>query len=401
MENNQTIELLRLTTAFQTWLKHCQTTCLLIDRQNRLIHTYDDALNVLKVKDNDDVSDQNVLILLPSNLQKAARHVLKQAQQHGTATQITNHIELSDGQPYTVIITARLHTSDRIEDFLTLLIERAEKEISERSVDAHTTELIEVNERLRAKVLEQKQTEQELANQAQALARSNESLEEFAYIVSHDLQEPLRAMTAFSQLLEQRYGAQLETAAKRYLTHIVDGGTRMQAMIDGILELSRINTKVRTTHTTTNLEQALDTVLENLKLTRLETKANITHNTLPTLYVDKNHIVQLLQNLVGNAIKFRGSELPKILITAQQQPQGWLFSVKDNGVGIPKNQQQRIFKLFQRLHSQREYQGYGIGLAICKKIVEHYQGKIWLKSAPGEGTTFYFTLIVDAEQNED
>ena len=192
---------------------------------------------------------------------------------------------------------------------------------------------------------------------------------------------------------------QLDASAKRYIKHIVDGGTRMKAMIDGILELSRIN-NTQLNNAPTHLEQALKIALENLKLIRLETQTTVTHNVLPRLYVDKNHMVQLLQNLISNAIKFRGSEPPRIHITAEPQASGWLFSVHDNGIGIPQDQQNRIFKLFQRLHNQQEQKGYGIGLAICKKIVEHYQGRIWLKSSPGEGSTFYLTLIVDAYQNE-
>lgn len=174
-------------------------------------------------------------------------------------------------------------------------------------------------------------------------------------------------MTAFSQLLDQRYNSQLDAAAKRYINHIVDGGIRMKAMIDGILELSRINNKKLANSNPTDLQQALDIALENLNLICLETQAVIHHSALPTLYVDKNHIVQLLQNLIGNAIKFQGAEPPQINIVAKPQTDRWLFSIQDNGVGIPQDQQQRIFKLFQRLHNQQEQKGYGIGLAICKK----------------------------------
>ena len=199
-------------------------------------------------------------------------------------------------------------------------------------------------------------------------------------------------MTAFSQLLDQRYKQHLDTSAKRYIKHIVDGGSRMKAMIDGILELSRIK-NAQLNSSTTCFEQTLDIVLENLKLTCLETHTTITHDTLPTLCVDKNHVVQLFQNLISNAIKFRGSDPPHIHIVAKQQVNNWLFCVHDNGIGIPNDQQTRIFKLFQRLHNQQEQKGYGIGLAICKKIVEHYQGSIRLESAPAKGSVFYFTLV--------
>ena len=306
-----------------------------------------------------------------------------------------------NGQPYTVTIAASRDITSDTREVLTVLIEREDHHQSrlEDLVNTRTAELVEANKHLQAEVLERQQAEQVLAQQAQALARSNADLEEFAYVVSHDLQEPLRAMTAFSQLLEQRYKSQLDRSAQRYVQHIVDGGTRMKAMIDGILELSRINNK-QITHSPTSLEQALEIALENLELMRIENQATITHDALPTLYIHKNHIVQLLQNLIGNAIKFRGPDSPHVHITAEQQASGWLFSVHDNGIGIPQPQQKRIFKLFQRLHNQQEQEGYGIGLAICKKIVEHYQGNLWLESAPGEGSTFYFTLIVNTCQSE-
>lgn len=304
------------------------------------------------------------------------------------------------------------------EEFLTLSIERetydpsleklgqcvstdlsADSLAQSHSPKNETIELLAINQRLRAEVLERQQTEQKLAQKAEALIRSNADLEEFAYVVSHDLQEPLRAMTAFAQLLAQRYKDSLDASAQRYITHIVDGGIRMKAMIDGILELSRINSK-QLNNNSTNLEQALATALENLKLIRLENQATITHGGLPTLNVDTNHVVQLLQNLISNAIKFRGPEPPHIHISAEQQATKWFFSVQDNGIGIPQDQQKRIFKLFQRLHNQQEQKGYGIGLAICKKIVEHYQGHIWLKSSPGEGSIFYFTLVPEQYQHE-
>ena len=385
--------------AFQALLKYRQITCLLVDQQHCLLHICGDALGLLG-EYGKDITSKNILDLLPASLKLPTSIVLNRAQTDGEAKcSGCAIVPPPNGQPYTVTIAASRDITSDTREVLTVLIERDDYKHLEASVDLQTTELIEVNNRLRAKVLEQQQTEQKLAHQAQALARSNADLEEFAYVVSHDLQEPLRAMTAFSQLLEQRYGQQLEASAQRYITHIVDGGTRMKAMIDGILELSRINKK-QITHSSTSLEQALEIALENLELMRIENQATITHDALPTLYIHKNHIVQLLQNLIGNAIKFRGPDSPHVHITAEQQASGWLFSVHDNGIGIPQPQQKRIFKLFQRLHNQQEQEGYGIGLAICKKIVEHYQGNLWLESAPGEGSTFYFTLIVNMCQSE-
>ncbi|WP_323366852.1 sensor histidine kinase [Leptothoe sp. PORK10 BA2] len=393
--------------AFQALLQYRQITCLLVDQEHHLLKIYGDALGILK--DEKDMLSKDVLKLLPAPLQIPTSIVLKRAQDDGTAklagcscamaipdSQIGSQI---GSQSDTVTIAASRHNIHETTEVLTVLIERDQQEYWEGAENSQTTELMEMNSRLRAQVLEQQQTEQELAYQAQALARSNADLEEFAYVVSHDLQEPLRAMTAFSQLLEQRYGQQLDSSAQRYITHIVDGGTRMKAMIDGILELSRINHK-QPTHAPTDLNQALEIALENLELMRRETQATITHGDLPTLFIDKNHIIQLLQNLIGNGIKFRGPEPPHIHITAEPQANKWLFAVHDNGIGIPHDQQKRIFKLFQRLHNQQEQKGYGIGLAICKRIVEHHQGDIWLESSPGEGAIFYFTLTVNDCQKE-
>lgn len=394
MQDNQRADSL-INRAFQALLVHRQTTYLVVDRQNHLLHICGDCLSLIATQTELTIG-KDIVHLLPTSLRLPVKTSLQQAKKHGDAKH-SGQVTRTDSHAYSVTIEACLHPANQTtEEFLTILIER---EPGDGPFVTETTELIEVNKRLRAEILDRQQAEQQLAQKAEALAHSNADLEEFAYVVSHDLQEPLRAMTAFSQLLSQRYGQHLDTSAKRYIKHIVDGGTRMKAMIDGILELSRINS-TQWNNTLTDLEQALKIALENLKLIRLETHATVTHNALPGLYIDKNHIVQLLQNLISNAIKFRGSAPPHIHITAEPQSRGWLFSVHDNGIGIPQDQQNRIFKLFQRLHNQQEQKGYGIGLAICKKIVEHYQGEIWLKSSPGEGSTFYFTLLIDAYQDE-
>ena len=411
MENTQRANPL-IDRAFQALLRYYRATYLLIDQQNHLLHICGDCLDLI-VRRTAEPGCRDILKLLPESLKLPVSEAIQQAQVNGDA-QHRCQLDTLDGKVHRLTIEVCLHSgSQATEEFLTLLIKQEDCDLAsaESSVCAstpshlaslitpETTELLAVNQRLRAEILERQQTEQKLAHQAAALARSNADLEEFAYVVSHDLQEPLRAMTAFSQLLGQRYHDRLDGSAQRYIKHIVDGGTRMKAMIDGILELSRIN-NTRLDNSPTNLEQALETVLENLKLIRLETRATITHDPLPTLYADKNHIVQLLQNLISNAIKFRGSDPPHVHITAEQHANRWLFSVRDNGIGIPQDQQKRIFKLFQRLHNQQEQKGYGIGLAICKKIVEHYQGSIWLQSAREQGSTFYFTLAVESYQNK-
>ena len=382
--------------AFQALLSHRQATYLLVNQEQQILYICGDALSLLSDSD----TSQNLLQRLPASLRLPLDNALNQTKTADTARQAGCRV---GAQPYTVTITVSSQVTSDTGEFLTVLIERDDHHQGrlEDLVNTRTAELVEANKHLQTKVLEQQQAEQVLAQQAQALARSNADLEEFAYVVSHDLQEPLRAMTAFSQLLEQRYKSQLDRSAQRYVQHIVDGGTRMKAMIDGILELSRISSAVKISNSPTSLERVLTIALENLKLIRLETHATITHDTLPILHMDENHIVQLLQNLIGNAIKFRGPKPPCIHIAAEQcSHKKWLFTVQDNGIGIPQDQQKRIFKLFQRLHNQQAHKGYGIGLAICKKIVEHYQGDIWLESVSGEGATFYFTLEVDSAQDK-
>ncbi|MEM9213818.1 MAG: chemotaxis protein CheB [Cyanobacteria bacterium P01_F01_bin.150] len=252
------------------------------------------------------------------------------------------------------------------------------------------------NEVLEAKVQERTQA---LAQRAKALEASNADLEEFAYIVSHDLQEPLRAMTAFSQLLDQRHRSQLNESATSYLNHIVEGGVRMQTMIDGILAFARVS------YNDPTMEQAdtgtiLQTVLQVLDVAINENQAVVTHDSLPTIWGNRNQLGQVFQNLIGNSLKFRGLTPPIIHISSEEQPERWVFTIQDNGIGIPSEQKERIFVLFQRLHNREQQDGYGIGLAICKKIIERHRGNIWLESEIGQGTAFHFTIAKELEGNQ-
>ena len=266
----------------------------------------------------------------------------------------------------------------------------------EEMVLARTAELQDYNDRLTREIRDRRLTQAMLTQRAIALERSNEDLEQFAYVISHDLQEPLRAMTVFSQLLSQRYGKTLDSTANGYINHVVEGGIRMQALIDGILAFSRV-TYSRRRFELSDLQQTLDDALQNLQTAIDETHAVITSDRLPQLIVDSHQITQLFQNLISNAIKFRSSATPKIHITATQEADRWLFSVKDNGIGILPDQQARIFDLFQRLHTHQEKDGYGIGLAICKKIVQRHSGSLTVSSEQGVGTVFSFTIPADAE----
>ena len=230
------------------------------------------------------------------------------------------------------------------------------------------------------------------------LKRSNMELQEFAYIASHDLQEPLRAIISFSQLLEEHYSDILDSDGKEYLSFILEGGIRLRKLVRDLLEYSRITTHQKPLKLT-DFEKVLKDVKLNLKEAIEESGARITNDPLPKLRVDKSQITQLFQNLIGNAIKFVSQISPQIHVGANQNKSEWIFSVQDNGIGIEEEYYDRIFKIFQRLHTRSEFPGSGVGLAICKKIVERYGGKIWVKSEIGKGSIFYFSIPISELDN--
>jgi PAS domain S-box-containing protein len=226
---------------------------------------------------------------------------------------------------------------------------------------------------------------------AEDLARSNKDLEQFAYVASHDLQEPLRAVGGFMGLLKTQYTGKLDATAQEYIGHAVEGAERMQNLIQDLLTFSRVGTR-GAIFKTVAMKDALDGALKNLQAVIAETDVKITFDTLPAVSADPSQMLQLLQNLVGNAVKFHGTRRPEVHIGAQRRDYGWEFAVKDNGIGIEPQYFDRIFLIFQRLHTRTQYKGTGIGLAVCKKIVERHGGKIWVDSRSGEGSTFHFTI---------
>lgn len=236
-----------------------------------------------------------------------------------------------------------------------------------------------------------RQTAEALEHQTAELLRSNAELQQFAYVASHDLQEPLRMVASYTQLLARRYQGKLDQDADEFIAYAVDGAKRMQALINDLLIYSRVGTQ-RREFERTDLGEVVDHVIADLALAIEEAHATVTRGDLPTVLADSVQMGQLFQNLISNAIKFRGSADPDVRITAERDGDQWRLAVRDNGIGIAPEFSDRIFGIFQRLHTRTEYPGTGIGLAICKKIVERHGGQIWVESQPGEGATFYFTL---------
>jgi hypothetical protein len=257
-----------------------------------------------------------------------------------------------------------------------IALKEAKTELELR-VRERTAQLLKANEKL-----------QGLNNQ---LIKSNQELEQFAYIASHDLREPLRMVTSFTELLGKRYSNQLGAEGQKIINFAIEGATRMEALINDLLSYSRLGTR-KEPFQTIDCEEVLDITLSNLQVAIAETNTQIIRDSLPIVRGDRAQLVQLFQNLIDNAIKYRSQQPPVIEIQAESQQNQWLFSIKDNGIGIAPQYFRRIFKIFQRLHTRDEYPGTGIGLAICQKIVEQHGGKIWVESELEKGATFYFSL---------
>jgi signal transduction histidine kinase len=232
--------------------------------------------------------------------------------------------------------------------------------------------------------------EEDLARKVDELARSNADLEQFAYVASHDLQEPLRMVTAYTQLLGERYRGRLDENADKFIGYASEGALRMQVLIQDLLAFSRVGRKDASKSFDCN--DAVKETLLALTSAIEESGAVVTHGELPTLWADRTQIVQLFQNLIGNAIKLHGKEPPTVSVQAEKVGEQWQFSVSDNGIGIEPQYAENVFVVFQRLHGRSDYPGNGIGLAICKKIVEGYGGKIWVESQGGSGSSFKFTM---------
>jgi PAS domain S-box-containing protein len=258
-------------------------------------------------------------------------------------------------------------------------------------VKQRTGELEAANARLQVEITERKHAQETLQHTAEDLKRSNRDLEQFAYVASHDLQEPLRAVAGYVKLLHRRFPQDIDAKALEFITGAADGAARMERLITDLLTFSRVGTRGGA-FVSTNLDRLLSEALQNLHASIKAAGAKVTSDPLPTLTVDPTQIMQLFQNLIGNAIKFRGGCPPQIHVGAQKQPDRWVFSVRDNGIGIDPQYFDRIFQIFQRLHTRKYYSGTGIGLAICKRIAERHGGLIWVESQPDHGSTFSFSI---------
>ena len=236
-----------------------------------------------------------------------------------------------------------------------------------------------------------KATERELEERREALARSNAELEQFAYVASHDLQEPLRMVASYVQLLDQRYKGKLDSDADDFIKFAVDGATRMKTLINDLLAYARVGSRGKPLERV-EMQEALGQALSNLAMAVNESRAQVTCDRLPAVIGDRQQLAELFQNLIGNAIKFQSNGAPCVHVGAERRDGEWIVSVRDNGIGIDPQFRERIFVIFQRLHGREQYPGTGIGLAICKKIVTRHGGRIWADSEAGKGATFSFTL---------
>jgi two-component system, sensor histidine kinase and response regulator len=293
-----------------------------------------------------------------------------------------------------IFMTALTDTTDKLTGFAAGAVDYVTKPLNGAEVLARIKTHLALYS-LRRRLAEQnEQLQQEIAAREEiqaALTRSNAELEQLAYVASHDMQEPLRMVASYLQLVAQRYKGQLDADADEFIGYAVDGAKRMQALINDLLAYSRLGTRARPFEST-DCNKVLETVLVNLGVAISESGAQITHDPMPTVMGDSSQLVQLFQNLIGNAIKFRSAEPMRVHIGVEAADAMWQFSVTDNGIGIAPEYHERIFVMFQRLHGRTEYPGTGIGLAICKKIVERHGGTVWVESQAGHGSTFKFTI---------
>ena len=298
-------------------------------------------------------------------------------------------LKMDDNSFYAHLETIKVTDENRnFKEFRIILTDISSQKKAETALRDHNAN---INKMLNVEIEDHENAEIKLDEIIKKLKISNEELEQFAYVSSHDLKEPLRMITSFLQLLQKRYAADLDEDANDFIDFAVGGAKRMNNMINDLLEYSRIGSKERKFEYIQS-EKILKTVLLNLNPLIKDNNTTITHDQLPLIYANDQQMIQLFQNLIGNAITYHGKETPEIHISTDNVDDKYIFSIKDNGIGIDKKHLERIFTIFQRLNTREEYEGTGIGLAISKKILQKHKGDIWAESEPGKGSTFYFTL---------
>ncbi len=365
-------ELQRSEARYRTLVQATDDAIFAKDADGRYITVNTEHARRLSMK-SEDVVGKTPLQVFPEDVGEKIRADDLQTMQSGKAVETENTVETPDG----------------VRVFLV-------RKVPIKTDDGNITGLLGISR----DITERKQAEEELARQARELTRSNRELENFAYVASHDLQEPLRMVSSYVQLLERRYKDKFDDAAGEFIGFAVDGATRMQTLINDLLAYSRVGTMGKAFEET-DCNAVLVDVESNLETAISESDATIQYAGLPKVMADPVQLIQLFQNLVGNSIKYRGDSPPEVSLAAEQDGDGWLFSVRDNGVGFDPQYAKRIFGIFQRLHGRGEYPGTGIGLAICQKIVERHRGRIWAESKPDEGSTFFFTLPIIGHDGGD
>jgi PAS domain S-box-containing protein len=351
---------------FRSFVEHAADGILMVDEQGSIVSVNPTAQTMFGYAQ-DELIGQPVEVLLPKALR--SRHVghrngfweAPSARSMGSGLDL--HTRRKDGSQFPVAIG------------LTPLMTAVNRLVAATVSD----------------ISRQKRTEAELERMVQNLARSNGELEQFAYVASHDLQEPLRMVGNYTQLLKRRYGGKLDADADEFIHYAVDGARRMQTLIDDLLMFSRIGTRGGQL-APVDSEAILARTLHDLSEAIAESRAEVTHDPLPTVVGDEGQLAQIFQNLISNGLKFYGESPPRIHVSAVLDHSEYRFSVRDNGIGISPDYFDRIFVIFRRLQGRDVYPGNGIGLSVCKKIVERHGGRIWVESVPGEGSTFYFTL---------
>jgi PAS domain S-box-containing protein len=334
----------------------------------RLGYSYDEFLNMTPAD-----------IIAKDNLPKIQKNASKLAENGRGKYEIVH--QTKDGRRIPVEVNNHLFELRGKKVALAICRDITERKKSEEA-------LKESRNNLRLKVKERTLKLEGVINE---LKRSNDELEQFAYVASHDLKEPLRMIISFLSLLDKRYKDQLDDDANEFIKYSIDGANRMDMMIDDLLEYSRIQSQEEKFEYLQS-DKILETVLSNLKSLIKDNNTIITYDPLPLIFANEQQMIQLFQNVVANAIKYRTERNPEIHISAENTDEGYMFCIKDNGIGIDKKQLKRIFTIFQRLHSRDEYEGTGIGLAISKKIIEKHRGKIWAESELGKGSKFCFTI---------